>query len=181
MIDARAISAQLVDIRNVGTHKVVKLTLHAPEEHAMKIMEMFGWPTGVNPIPVALARLDLTKGGDAPALQQPPLPSDGRNETQPRPVTDRQASPAGADKQRKSFSEMSPAQQSGMLSQDRAFRMFLAEKFDMPIPDPDEAASVIRHYCNVKSRAEIKADNVGWSELVLGYRVWQRAAEIVPA
>jgi hypothetical protein len=179
MNDARAISAQLVDIRNVGTHKVVKLTLHAPEEQAMQIMKLFGWPTGVNPIPVAIAR--LVEGGEAPALQQSPLHSDGRNETQPRPVTDRQASPAGADKQRKPFGEMLPSQQAGMLSQDRAFRLFLAEKFDLPIPDPDEAASIIRYECGVKSRADIKPENAKWSALVLAYRMWQRAAEIVPA
>lgn len=53
-----AIAAQLVDMRNVGTHKSLKLTLHVPEEYALKTIEAFGWPTMVDPVPVALARLD---------------------------------------------------------------------------------------------------------------------------
>ena len=60
MTDA-AIMGSLVDVRNVGTHKSVKLTIHTPEEYAMKVVDPFGWPTGVNPIPVAIARLDLEK------------------------------------------------------------------------------------------------------------------------
>lgn len=153
---AAAISAQLVDIRNVGQHKCVKLTLHAPEEHAMAIMEAFGWPTMVAPVPVALARLGVTAAGP------------------PRQISN--ASPAGA---KRTFEDMTCAQQAGMLSQDRAFRLFLAQKFDMPIPDPDEAAGVIRHHCKVKSRADIKSDNGEWSGLVLAYRLWQREPEFM--
>jgi hypothetical protein len=74
MTDARAISAQLVDIRNVGTHKVVKLTIHAPQEHAMHIMELFGWPTQVDPVPVALARLQ--PGAGAEQTRKPDTSSD---------------------------------------------------------------------------------------------------------
>src|SRR5262245_12050060 len=73
MTDARAISVQLVDIRNVDTHKVVKLTLHAPQEQALKLTELFGWPTGVNPVPVALARMEVMpnqqSNNDTPAIQ----------------------------------------------------------------------------------------------------------------
>ena len=84
-----------------------------------------------------------------------------------------------AEKERRAFTDMSPAQQAGMLCADRAFRLFLAEKFDMPLPDPEEAANVIRHHCKVKSRKDITADNAGWSDIVLAYRLWQREPEIV--
>jgi hypothetical protein len=57
MTDRAALQGQLVDIRNVGTHKSVKLTIHVPEELALSVTEMFGWPTAVNPVSVALARL----------------------------------------------------------------------------------------------------------------------------
>jgi hypothetical protein len=164
MTDARAISAQLVDIRNIGTHKSVKLTIHAPEEQAMQIMKLFGWPTMVAPVPVALARLSSA-----------PPPADEA----PRPTQTGQAAPVGENK--RTFANMAPSQQAGMFSQDRAFRLFLAEKFDTPTPDPDEAASIIRAQCKVKSRADIKPENPDWSALVLAYRLWQRHPELSEA
>ena len=42
MSDRAAISAQLVDIRNIGMHKSVKLTLHVPAEQAELVMKIFG-------------------------------------------------------------------------------------------------------------------------------------------
>ena len=53
-----AIEASLVDVRNVATHKVVRLELHVPAEQAPQVMDLFGWPTMVAPVPVALARLN---------------------------------------------------------------------------------------------------------------------------
>lgn len=52
-----AISASLVDVRNVAAHKCVKLEIHVPAEQAPLVMEAFGWPTMVDPVPVAIARL----------------------------------------------------------------------------------------------------------------------------
>lgn len=164
---AAAISAQLVDIRNVGMHKAVKLTLHAPEEHALAIMKAFGWPTMVNPVSVAVARLN-----EVPAPQDYGASSSDERE----PASD---SGLGAERGRRTFTDMLPAQQAGMLCSDRAFRLFLAEKFDMPLPDPEEAANIIRHHCKVKSRKDITTDNPDWSGLVLAYRLWQREPEYV--
>ena len=78
MKNAAAISAQLVDMRNVGAHKSLKLTLHVPEEQALKAIEAFGWPTGVNPVPVALARLTEEVAHTGPRL---PLISRGHRAT----------------------------------------------------------------------------------------------------
>src|SRR5687768_17572513 len=113
MSDARAISAQLVDIRNVGTHKVVKLTLHAPEEQAMQIMKLFGWPTGVNPIPVALARLDPL----------PPHPAAAA----PRPADAPQPLPVGENKSKQRMSEKPYSTQAALRCKDARFRAFLRE------------------------------------------------------
>lgn len=52
-----AIAGSLVDVRNVGTHKSMRLTIHVPEEYALKVIEAFGWPTGAAPISVAIARM----------------------------------------------------------------------------------------------------------------------------
>lgn len=175
MEDARAISAQLVDIRNVGTHKVVKLTLHAPEEHAMMIMEMFGWPTGVNPVPVALARLSLA----VPTAKEAP-----------RPAQTGQAAPAGADKERRKFESMPAPQQAGILCNEIAFQRFLKERHrsiwsaamsriseDSADYGSDAAAEAVRLLCKVTSRAALR-DNAEWSALVLAYRLWQRHPEL---
>jgi hypothetical protein len=53
-----AILAALVDMRNVGTHKSLKLTLHIAEEHALDAIRAFGWPTGANPVLVGVGRAD---------------------------------------------------------------------------------------------------------------------------
>lgn len=53
-----AIQGQLVSIKNVSTHKSACLTIHVPEEYALKAIEAFGWPTMVNPVLVAIAKLD---------------------------------------------------------------------------------------------------------------------------
>jgi hypothetical protein len=45
------ISASLVDVRNIAAHKCVRLEIH--------VMQAFGWPTLADPVPVAIARLDL--------------------------------------------------------------------------------------------------------------------------
>lgn len=171
MTDARAISAQLVDIRNVGTHKVVKLTLHAPEEHALRIMELFGWPTGVNPVPVALARLVNGKEADnevkPAAAILPPSPTVSRN--------------TAGEAERRTFSDMKPSQQAGMLCFDASFRRFLNERFNYSTEGAADAAEAVREICNVKSRALITSDNAEWSALVLAYRLWQREPSIIGA
>jgi len=118
----------------------------------------------------------LVEIGDNEEPVQRPVPLNAAVEA-PRPVPPIPL-PAGAAKERRAFGDMRPAQQAGILCNERAFRLFLAEKFDMPLPDPDEAASVIRHHCKVSSRAEIKPDNAGWSDIVLAYRLWQNHPEL---
>lgn len=54
---ALVIAGALVDVRNINTHKVVRLSIEVPAERAGAVLQAFGWPTGVDPIPVAIARL----------------------------------------------------------------------------------------------------------------------------
>lgn len=187
MTEAAIIAGALVDVRNVGTHKSVKLTIHVPEEHATRVVAAFGWPTGVNPVSVAIARLNPTKE------VMPDNPQHNPPETQPRPVTDRQASPVGENKPKREWGEMSPAQQAGILCNETAFHLFLREKHrnlwlgsikrlennGRPNEPADVAAATIRSLCNVMSRREITRDNADWSALVLAYRLWQREPEFV--
>lgn len=172
---AAAFSATYSDWKVIKGRKVVQIVFELPLEKSDEAYQVLGgMPIAATEKWCAIARLNPNKEVMPPESQhdQPP-------ETQPRPVTDRQASPAGADKRK--FEDMPAPQQAGMLSQDRAFRFFLAEKFEMPIPDPDEAASIIRHHCKVKSRAHLTPDNAEWSSLVLAYRLWQRHPELSPA
>lgn len=170
MTKAAIISGSLVDVRNVGTHKSVKLTIHVPEELAMKVMEAFGWPTGVSPVAVAIARLDEpvsrrqspTEERPGPALPLPSVP------------------PVRAEKERRSFDILPCAQQAGILCGEPAFKKFLFEKFpkvwDSTLQDP---GATVREICEVDSRADIKPDNMMWKALVLAYRLWQREPEFV--
>jgi hypothetical protein len=58
MVGKRAVIAgSLTDIRNVGVHKAIRLTVEVPAELAQGVLDAFGWPTAVQPVPVALARM----------------------------------------------------------------------------------------------------------------------------
>jgi hypothetical protein len=61
------LDGMLVDVRNVASHKCVRLSIEVPAERAREVLEAFGWPTGVDPIPVAIARL----GAVAQRIEQP--------------------------------------------------------------------------------------------------------------
>lgn len=172
MTDAAVISGTLVDVRNVGTHKSVKLTIHVPAELAPNIFKVFGWPTDVNPVHVAVARLDLV----------------GSSAVEPRALNAEAAgsNPARSAKARQPFDEMKPSQQAGMLCDDVSFTKFLIERHSAEwrgtAGSPFErCAIVVRSICDVRSRADITSANVRWRNLVRDYRAWQREAEVVPA
>jgi hypothetical protein len=57
------VTGSLTDIRNIGTDKSVKLTVHVPVELAMQVIDAFGWPSSVDPVPVAVARIVETEDG----------------------------------------------------------------------------------------------------------------------
>lgn len=143
-----AIQAQLVDMRNVGAHKSLKLTLHVPEEHALAAIEAFGWPTGANPVPVALARLQLGK--------EAMLAEDNNARPAPRPVPGTDA--PGQAKERRPFTTLPLPQQAALLCADPVFRTFLREEHGRHCADKDEAADALRILCGVASRAEIQTN-----------------------
>lgn len=153
-----AITAQLVDVRNVAAHKSVRLELHVPAEQAGLVMAAFGWPTMADPVPVALARLQPT----------------------PEPI----AKP-GAPKERRPFSELPYSQQAAMRCGEGDFSRFLAERYprDWAVAsatsEPEEpcAPIVVRDLCNVESRSSIiKGTPAGdkWEALEAEYYAWQR-------
>ena len=95
-----AITAQLVDVRNVSSHRCVRLELHVPAEQAGLVMAAFGWPTMADPVPVALARLTAA-------------PESVRAKT------------AQTEKERRPFSELPYSQQAAMRCQEADFISFV--------------------------------------------------------
>ena len=173
-----AIIGSLVDARNVATHKCLRLVIDVPAEQAEHIIKVLGWPTQVNPIPVAVARLNpelpspsshQTSPGNFAATGgvSPPLPgTDGR-----KPGT-----------QSKSWSSMSPAQQAGILCNEKDFRQFISMHYGDAYKHLSPA-EFVRELCGVKSRKDIASNHksrVIWHQLVEDYRVWQRYPEMVP-
>lgn len=145
-----AITAQLVDVRNVAAHKSVRLELHVPAEQAGLVMAAFGWPTMADPVPVALARLQPTAKPDA--------------------------TPAPA-KERTPFADLPYSQQAAMRCQEPRFAEFLSDLFTTRIVGPQQAADRIRMQCRVKSRSEIlRGEESGdiWECIEADYYAWQR-------
>jgi hypothetical protein len=151
MTKLAAIDGQLVSIKNVSTHKSVCLTLHVPEEYALKVIEVFGWPTMAAPVPVAIAKLDLN--------------------AKSKPVEN------AADK--KKWSEVPIVQKAGILCSEGAFRRFLNEEYRCAAQEMEDVAAALRDLCNVSSRKEL-ATNPEAAErfynLESRYRAWMVAA-----
>jgi len=144
-----AIMASLVDVRNIAAHKCVRLEIHVPAEQAGMVLDAFGWPTAVNPVSVAIARLDPAKAAS---------PS-------PEPV-----------RERRKFSDLPMSQQAALRCDDWDFRAFLRSN-NAFAHTAGEAAAVVRDLIGVKSRAEILPDTPagrGWLELERQFQEWQR-------
>lgn len=76
---------------------------------------------------------------------------------------------------KRSWDEMTPAQQAGVLCADKSFCKFL---------ETDDPAEAVRNYCDVRSRADITPGSINaarWQELVAEYRAWMREPSVVPA
>lgn len=177
MTDAAIIAGSLVDAKNVNTHKVMRLIIDVPAENALKVIAAFGWPTMVNPVSVAVARLN-----EVPAPSGVSVSSSDERE----PASD-PGLPAERERPKKS-----PAQIAGYLCTLPSFHKFLTERFsdqwlvacDMlagDATDADLATYTVRTLCNVNSRADIKPDNTEWLTLMLAFRLWEKEAEVVPA
>ena len=91
-----AFTGSLVNLKNVATHKAVALTIEVPEEYGAALVAAFGWPSGVNPVPVAIAKL----AGEAPKSE-------------------------AKGKKTEHWSEMAPSKQAAILCQEKDFQEFL--------------------------------------------------------
>lgn len=147
-----AIMGSLVNLKNVATHKSIALTIHVPAEAAQEVLAAFGWPTMVDPVPVAVARLE-----ESASLTQP-APKDEPEE--PTPPT-----------RLRHWAEMTPAQQTGIVRNEREFWEFAK------VSNAEEARDVIRAACFVESCADIRPGTeaaAAWAQLQVRYGNWLR-------
>ncbi len=84
-----------------------------------------------------------------------------------------------AEKPRKRMAELSRAQQAGILCNDERFIAFLSQHYDMDVntrnPIAEDAASFVRAFCKVDSRAELDNSEHGherWDQLRTEYDAW---------
>lgn len=166
MTSPAAISGSLVNMRNVGTHKSVALTIHVPEELARQVIAAFGWPTAAAPVPVAIARLHET-----PAVV---AGQDGEAPLSGTPEGSRPATSPSAPK--RIWSDLPASQQAAIRCGEPDFRNYLrvrGGRHRWP-SSPDEAADCVREFCGVESRSELD-HNLGakalWRKLDDGYLV----------
>ncbi len=158
----------MVDYANDPRHKgFIRVILHVPAERGELLTKVLGWPTYTNPVPVALARLEIGAfhsapvDGDATATPQPPV-----------------ASASGESRPSHSF-----AQDAAIKCTKPHFRLFLEKTFlprDNKCNDADGAAEIVRYLCDVKSRAEIIEGTAAadkWERLLWRYTNWEAGLE----
>ena len=137
----------LVDVRNVSSHKCVRLEIHVPAEQAGTVMAAFGWPTMAEPVPVALARLNPSA-----------------------------FAPADQAKERTPFTDLPFAQQAAMRCNEPGFWSFIRERGNTCLSAQD-AARYVRLHCNVQSRKDILPETSAGARLAAleaDFYAWQR-------
>jgi hypothetical protein len=167
MKDAAAIIAQLVDIRNVGQHKCMRLELHIPPEDAPLVMAAFGWPTMVNPVPVILARFV------PPAERE--VEAETTNDTSETALPASVKHPVRAPR-----NEL--ARRAGILSKTPLFHRYIEATTTSCDVTEEMAAEFIRGRCGVQSRAEIIPNSDAgtlFMELDRDFMLWSKRVEYV--
>lgn len=87
-------------------------------------------------------------------------------------------SQAQADKPKRSWDQLSRAEQAGIACESEEFQRFLRETYAM-VPDGDPAF-IVRDVCHVKSRSEfdsIPQAGRNWDGLYSNYQLWKRGAK----
>lgn len=152
-----AISGTFADLKSVKTRSVVQMIVEIPIERAAEVIAAFGYPQPGAEIAVAVARIKAVKQIEA--------------------------QPVG----KRTFADMAPAQQAGVLCNDARFRKFLHEErtnawmlalSNHPDNPTEAAATTVRAACGVHSRADLNTDpraEIAWQTLQEEYRAWLTA------
>jgi hypothetical protein len=173
---AAAFQATYSDWRLIKGRKVVQVVFEVPLEGAAIVHDVLGgMPDPSKSVWCAIARLNNEKG------VMPPESKHSTTETPPRAERE---TPRGA---RRSWHEMSPAQQAGILANDPKFQRFVLERGTfgnerLLEQNAEGAAEFIRISCAVSSRADIKPGSnhaALWESLVSRFRAWELAPQVI--
>lgn len=135
------------DWRLVKTRKVVQIVFEVPVENSDAAYQVVG--------------------GMADSSQEKWFAIARLDESPPKPE----------GKAPRSFHDMTPAQQAGMLCADEAFKKFIKET-----GGSEDAANTVRMLCGVTSRGDIKPGTESarrWASIVSDYRAWQHEPEFI--
>jgi hypothetical protein len=126
MTDKAACLGTFSDFRLIKSRKLCQIIVEIPIEQANAALQALGGiPDSANPPWVGIARVQ-------PKAASEPLKA--------------------VERPRKTWAELTPAQQAGIRCQEQEFVEFLAEEFGDEIGDP---ADYVRKYCGVESRSLI--------------------------
>lgn len=161
-----AFQATYSDWRLVRSRKVVQVVLELPIEDADSAYAVLGgMPNPGSEIWVGVARLD-PKGGDTHSAEL------RHNNTPPASVS----SPPKPARAHRSWHDMTPAAQAGVLCGDMSFQKFLG------VTNPAYAALEVRNRCHITSRADLNRNIDAatiWRGLVSDYRAFMREPEVI--
>lgn len=172
-----AIQGSLVDARNIAVHKTLRLLVDVPVESAGRVLELFGWPTMANPIPVALAPLNPQAVQNNEPKTTTPQAAGGRARADALTPEQRSDIAVNAANVRWKGGKLSRA--AAFLCQAGAFHRFLEEHAMGKASNADEAAKILRGECNIESRAELDHDPQAASrfrEIKASYDAWMTLA-----
>lgn len=172
-----AIQGSLVDARNIAVHKTLRLLVDVPVESASHVLELFGWPTMANPIPVALAPLNPAAITAQDGERMSPQAAGGHARAGALSQESRSEIATKAANGRWKGGKLS--KEAALLCQTGAFHTFLKEQAMEIASDADEAADILRMECGVASRAEIDHNESAakrFREIKSTYDAWMAIA-----
>jgi hypothetical protein len=159
-----ALQGQLIDVKNVASHKCVRLSIDVPAEQGEEVVRLFGWPTGVDPVPVAVARLHVgTKGG-----------ANQEEATKPGSAQ----APAGSGKRH--FNELRPSAQAALRCKEPEFWEYITDHHQKHVRDEEDAADFVRAVCVIPSRGELDRNHIAagaWAQIESSFEAWRLAQQ----
>lgn len=145
-----------MDLKFLKSRKVCQIVVEIPIEAGETFVAAFGTPNPATGVPVALARIDPN------------------------------AKPETPSKEKRSWDELSIAQQAGIMCTEKRFQVFVGEQmaktrgagFRQDLISEDDAAWYVRTHCGVNSRADIEKNHDAvrkFKGLDASYRGWLSA------
>ena len=153
-----AISALFSDLKFIKTRSVCQIILETPIEAGPEIVAAFGTPLPGSEIPVAIARLH-DGAADKPSSTEP--------------TSEQSAAPSP-----RTIDDMPYPQQAALLCKQEPFQAFMNRvepNWDFPMEQKEEenAAFLVREFCDVKSRSELQPGTVAAAKWVGLYQAYK--------